>query len=900
MNEGSNISDKMNMEQASAGSAGDATLQDVDMMTLEDREELRSLLTHQIELEIALRRRVAKVLEARIQWAEQLKSSLSKGAGSQSLADPTSFKQRALDEFRAIHGPLDLDSHTTHPRGSFTLSPLSDTPEPTPPSSSSTSKQLYLIPPAPEPTPFPPLLLLNCPYPSCPTPHPSTTLQGLLNHARIAHGPSYAFNSHDDFIHSPGATTPLDARLEPERYARVRSEGVQVSLGGVRGLSALFENGVGVGLGLSKETPALAKLLGREVRKGTIRAVGQDEQVDVESIEDEGSQRWKKYGLWAPKRRQKGVNLEEAAADVGENEPIPSLPLSRAETQPTEPVPSSSRFYVKKRVVVSDWSQSLRRSQIQPNGPTHRWMIRIAAPSYSDHITTFLSAVHVSCATVPLLFEGTLTCTGPPFIVSRLGSVPFLARVTLVFADERTKDVSITQWVDLDPMRLGRPVLGAEQIFDVELDRNAQSRPINVSTDIIPNSVLWAEDHGAPGGEVQGEQSGLLLFTTESVSGTAKTEDEIGHMRNTQEETTSGCEITANEDIVKHPHERLIPILARLRSKLPLTLEDSQGGDQSKLAYMCFSTREELLESPHGRRKAVEWQYARTMHKMLTTDYTLYDADLDPELVECLSVAHIHAHLTLENVFPRPDPRVPIVNAEKEVEDSPQALVANNDPPPFSYCGVCGLNVSTHPPTAYLLDIPGFVCSLSKSSSRPICDIGLWTSLRPVRSAIERVNPIHGLITTLGSREPLRGASHLVECAPPQMTLSLHALTAFWRLKTFGYSAKRRNVAADVDSSSVSKTPFPLELLGIDASHVDRTLAPHALLALVAEIFIKRLVREAVRGRFEMLGELARHPGPAVLTTTHISRALMDGRGTEGWLPLMAVARIGMLHTDTL
>jgi hypothetical protein len=39
-------------------------------------DQLRAVLTHQLELEIALRKRVAKVVEARIAWAEQLKEAI--------------------------------------------------------------------------------------------------------------------------------------------------------------------------------------------------------------------------------------------------------------------------------------------------------------------------------------------------------------------------------------------------------------------------------------------------------------------------------------------------------------------------------------------------------------------------------------------------------------------------------------------------------------------------------------------------------------------------------------------------------------------------------------------------------------------------------------------------------
>ena len=48
-------------------------------------DELRAILAHQIEFEIALRKRVAKVVEARMRWAEELKEALVQGTCEISL-----------------------------------------------------------------------------------------------------------------------------------------------------------------------------------------------------------------------------------------------------------------------------------------------------------------------------------------------------------------------------------------------------------------------------------------------------------------------------------------------------------------------------------------------------------------------------------------------------------------------------------------------------------------------------------------------------------------------------------------------------------------------------------------------------------------------------------------------
>ncbi|KAJ1309926.1 hypothetical protein OPQ81_006685 [Rhizoctonia solani] len=828
---------------------------DTPILGREKEDDLRAILTHQIELEMALRKRVASVIEARISWAEQLKKALVKGQGKQVTPDPVQAKRQAIESFRALHTPLDLNPHTSHPRGSSLLLSEPATPYP----SSSTSKYLYLIPQSSDHT----LLLLSCPHPSCPTPHPSATLQGLLNHARIAHGPSYAYASHDDFLRSPGASTLIDAIQEPERYARIVTEGVQVKLGGVRGLRELFEGAAeGAGLGLSVDTGELARLLGRKARKGEIRAFGQDDIVDIESMDEPaGNERWKRYGIWAPRRGRRKLQIGSDEGELVQEATITPIPEKAiAEAPLIQPALNASRFHIKKRVVLSDWSRWLRRGSVQPDGPTHRWMIRLTAPSYSDHITTFLSAVRVQCASVPPVFEDTITCSSPPFVISRLGKQPFLARVTLVFADENTKDVVVTHWVDLDPVRSGSTTMGAEQIFDVELNKNAQLLSPDTSTDNVPNSVLWSQDRGE-----SDRVPDTQVPTSEVI---VKSESPAEVILSTEHITDDQIPVDQDPEPI---HDRLIPILSRLRSRLPLTLEDAaRAGHVPQVPYTLFDSHNELLEAVHGRRKAIEMCYTRAMLDMLKVEYATYDADLEPNLVESLNTARLYAYLLAEKVFPRPKIHVTDIKVE-EMSPVPDEKVPSTSEG-AQYCGTCGLDISRHPPTSWMLAPSKFACIASRSSQRPTCDIGLWTTLRPLREHVQRVNLAPGAITTLGVRTSLRGASQLVDCASPQMTLAFHKLTRLWRLKTFEYAAKRHNTSNQIEAK------FPLEILGVDASHVDRTLAPHALLTLIAQIFIKRLTKEALRARSEILGEMALAPGKSILTSTHISRALMDGR----------------------
>lgn len=177
----------------------------------------------------------------------------------------------------------------------------------------------------------------------------------------------------------------LEVEKEPGRYAKVRETGLRAGASGVRGLRGLFEAALGVGggsedrerkkegglgLGLSVETPALAGLLGREMRKGEIRAVGQDEIVDIEGIEEEegeaGKEKSRGYGIWAPKRRGKKVVMDMIEGEVGDSGHLGASPAVEDRIAPAlslEGAQGSSRFHVKKRVTISDWSQSLRRGK---------------------------------------------------------------------------------------------------------------------------------------------------------------------------------------------------------------------------------------------------------------------------------------------------------------------------------------------------------------------------------------------------------------------------------------------------------------------------------------------------------------------------------------------------------
>lgn len=91
----------------------------------------------------------------------------------------------------------------------------------------------------------------------------------------------------------------------------------------------------------------------------------------------------------------------------------------------------------------------------------------------------------VTCLTDPppstLLYP--LSITEPPFEISGTTDRPFLAKVTLTWVGPQNVPMDVEHWVELDMLHSAiHPVLGDEQVLDVELDRHTQLMPIRRGT----------------------------------------------------------------------------------------------------------------------------------------------------------------------------------------------------------------------------------------------------------------------------------------------------------------------------------------------------------------------------------------------------------------------------------
>ena len=133
--------------------------------------------------------------------------------------------------------------------------------------------------------------------------------------------------------------------------------------------------------------------------------------------------------------------------------------------------------------------------------------------------------------------------------------------------------------------------------------------------------------------------------------------------------------------------------------------------------------------------------------------------------------------------------------------------------------------------------------------------------------------------------------SALLGIAEPSIAVHIHDLTKRWDLRTFHNPSR---VSGDsVGSPRATGVMMPLEAIGKSRKEVETKLAPHALLALLAERFIRAVVHRGLevanRDKSTALGSRRRGKNQLnpllatrMLTPTHIlSGILTRGVGTE-------------------
>lgn len=403
-------------------------------------------LFDEVDLEVALRERLLSTIEGRIQWATLLLSSLESPQEPHvppQAADVDEFQDAAFDALEALETPSSFLFETTVPEELETspcsFSPIFPVPQPRGirtrssrvPKLSQIKKLLYVrLSSGKEASQ---LAVLSCPV--CARTQFST-LQGLLNHARLAHGIEWA--SHDACVMACAVAVAPDE----DAWKTIEQDGVEVLWdGNVVGLRRLFERAVGVDgdfatslqdaylmgvdcpdvtavpstllsrtLGIHADSPALAPFLGRAPKRRCIHVYDKDEDVDIVSLDDTpdpqgraSSEDGKRLGSWFRSSHSQR-NTARPEFDLVVDLEAGGAASTKGSKDATDPLAhvATSRFHITARVRIEDRSLYLTKGATTHNfylqtvifilhserqaqfgcNQKYRWMMAVTAPSY--------------------------------------------------------------------------------------------------------------------------------------------------------------------------------------------------------------------------------------------------------------------------------------------------------------------------------------------------------------------------------------------------------------------------------------------------------------------------------------------------------------------------------------
>ncbi|KAF9242670.1 hypothetical protein BU15DRAFT_60382 [Melanogaster broomeanus] len=407
-------------------------------------------INNEVDLEVAIRERLASTIEGRIQWALQLLSALSRNEEPQTQPfDADDFQDAALDAFEAFDAPSAFifdtelpEEPSLSPRSFSPLisnqQPLQRIPKTRPartPKPSQQKKLLYIK--LPSGTSDSQLAILSCPICSATQ---FTTLQGLLNHARLAHGIEWA--SHDACI--TACATPISA--DDQNWEAYEQDGMEVPWGGNRisGAEASPQSSTPTQstllsrtLGLHADSPALAQFLGRAPKRRCIHVYDEGQDVDIlnvdrktsqhdEIVSEEGAKARTDFRMRYPHRNTAREDLDLMVDVKTEGATEGVNVISNAGAVPANS--TASRFHITARVRLEDRSLYLsdtRRAELT-SPHQYRWMLVVTAPSYSLPLASFLSRVTVvpPRTTSPV----SLSVQQQPFAVIGTANEPFLLK----------------------------------------------------------------------------------------------------------------------------------------------------------------------------------------------------------------------------------------------------------------------------------------------------------------------------------------------------------------------------------------------------------------------------------------------------------------------------------------
>ncbi|KAF8340343.1 uncharacterized protein EI90DRAFT_3035242, partial [Cantharellus anzutake] len=668
---------------------------------------------------------------------------------------------------------------------------------------------------------------------ACETCHRSeyNSLHGLFTHAR-SHGLHY--RNHDECIDRCGrVVTGSEALI-------LRREGNEVTGSAIPGLKRMFSSATGSldtsktlsrTIGLHSESPSLASFLGKTPRKQQINVYEPPDMVDIIGLGD-GEHKSAVHDFGIPfivlgKRRREVTNGPENNFDFF----VPDPSLSEGQRYANIMGGSSaiaidglrstdaSRFYIKRRLVIEDWSRVIPRKQ-RADADTHKWMLRVAAPSYSPHITTFVSRISVRGVSeiVPscLDYGAVLWTEEPHFSILGTSHVPFLARITIEWTGGSTRSLEVDHWINLDISGSTTTKLGEEQILDVELDRHMPMKPA-----ILGASLSWNFQASDPPEQLSDREAHSFLQAAAPVSPFPDSKE--GEV----DPVSSPHQASRPSSAINQSLESFESVLIPLLSRIPLTKEDESFRDALASRIRLPATRKAFLSLIPGRRKAVEWRQAIMLLESFKT-YALSDPALSrDDGVASVTAGALYRWMLGRKVFPRDD---------NERPDSPQDTPAETDsqPMPKLYCASCGLDSSQHlriKPEGRPADVVP-ICAEAASHMRiPLVDVRRWMALakRNLAPAMQRS---HRRSESVLAASP----GDYVAIAHPRIVEYFHS-EAFIRGRMQGYR---------LGSVQEGTGVFPLERLGSSPDEIDRTMGPIALLAVVFRLFVQDLVKNGI------------------------------------------------------
>ncbi|KAG6862481.1 hypothetical protein C0995_000027 [Termitomyces sp. Mi166 len=875
-------------------------------------EECFGEIVSEIDLEIALRRRVAETIESRISWALILQDSLKKG----SSASTTSFKDVALDVASTIEEPLSVifEREVTHNIQSVPAH-IARPPRPPPRqklSRNPNGKFLYirssdLHPPYDEN--HVQTYLLRCPECLRQT---FTSLQGLLNHARISHGTEWG--THDECVRACAVVDPdLDVEM-----------GIEVGLGPngiLPGIRSLFQMAVGVhqaselmpggdaqtavvgsrveshsstsnltkALGLHEDSPALAPFLGKEATRRSIKVWGnEDDLVDIEGFDDDSNslndaetstvakvvlsdsrRPWRMHYThrndFEPERvegtiQESTMNTYPALLVSHETSLSGATAADRPKENDSTRVDgvqnglmgsTGSRFYFQARISIVDrslWVPPEKR-EMSSHGHMYKWMISVDAPSYSYHITTILKRLAVSSLSSP---DPPLITTRPPFVVVGNADESFLAKIELHFSGAPNSDgelidqtVYLEHWVELDLSNLSIPVVGDEQMLDIELNRGTVLLPLQKGYSPIGSKAQWSQ------------------ASSEVI----------------QDDNQAGS---------RQDHTDILKNLAR---KFPMSLRETKASRQAQpqVPYRLVSPSQFESYIP-GRRKAIEWSRARAIKNAYSQK--IRDEQSQTQGLIALTTADVYRWLLEEGHFIRPP------GATKPKIERPDIQTKSYSNRRDVWCTTCGQGIVAHLTSSAVkskLVLPSNPVRAEPEDSfedaekqESLSEIPLPCNVAPKVLKMPMVN-VYPRLRVGGSKprpeyEPNIHMEdfqivHLIAACDPKFILAIRDIASALKLSTF-------TLPPD-NSQSLYFDKF-----GKGKAVIESHLAPHAILAMAARRFVRSLVEggvSLVKRQKSSKGLVQKEQGiseetipSSILTPSHVLSGVLARRDASG------------------